>query len=435
MRHLCTYIWKRRKIVFVFILIFVIGFGGLGYKKAHSDTVQQTTQEIEDYNAGLQKYDEVMAEIEENLATTQEQIDGMETFCENSVYMKLDPLNIQVASVQYSIRVDSADRGGILESGVNEKESYILNAWTSYIKDGDMLSDIQGQLQDASVPYLQDVISCSTTGNVLTVSVRHYDADQAQTILQAIQQQMEQHKEEEVAVNGEFSMTLLGTSEYVKADVSVQNTQNSYLTSLKNYKENLAELKKDQLSQEISEKTYTEEYGPDSLDVPSTKKIMAGYLILGFIAGIIIPCAIYALCYILSDRLKEKENLVAAGLTVLGGYQNKKGYIPTLERSMIDIELLAKKKGADKLFLNLLGESEIIQRVTADYMSQLQALNINISSGSNVLDDADQMRNLIDAGHCILFAETGKSTYSQIEEQLQMCRKFDISVWGCVVIE
>ena len=426
---------REKKVIFLFVLVFVVGSGCLGYRKAHSDSVQQDMHKIEDYNAGLQKYDEVMAGIEENLATTQEQIDGMEAFCENSVYMKLDPLNIQVASAQYSIRAGGDDQGEILENGVNEKESYILNALTSYVKDGDMLSDIQGQLQDASSAYLQDVIGCSTTGNILTVSVRHYDADQAQTILQVIQQQMEQHKEEEAAVNGEFSMTLLGTSKYVKADVSVQNTQNSYLTSLKNYKESLAELKKDQLSQEISEKTYTEEYGPDSLEIPSTKRIMAGYLAFGFIAGIIIPCAIYALSYILSDRLKDKENLAAAGLTVLGEYQSKKGYIPTLERSMIDIELLIKKKEASGLFLDLLGEGETIQRVSADYMSRLQALNIHVSSGNNVLEDAEQMKSLIDVGHCILFVEAGKSTYYQIEEQLQMCRKFDISVWGCVVIE
>ena len=142
-----------------------------------------------------------------------------------------------------------------------------------------------------------------------------------------------------------------------------------------------------------------------------------------------------ALGYILSDRIKGKENLIAAGLTVFGEYQEKKGYVPELARSMVDVEVLVRRKEAEKIYLNLLGDSECVQRVATDYAMLLKHMDVQVASGSDCMNDAEQMRDLIDAGQCILFVEAGKTTCTQMEEQLQMCRKFDVSVWGCVVIE
>ena len=45
------------------------------------------------------------------------------------------------------------------------------------------------------------------------------------------------------------------------------------------------------------------------------------------------------------------------------------------------------------------------------------------------------MKRFVEIGNCILFVEVGKTTYTQIKAYLEICKKFNVSVLGCVVVE
>lgn len=47
----------------------------------------------------------------------------------------------------------------------------------------------------------------------------------------------------------------------------------------------------------------------------------------------------------------------------------------------------------------------------------------------------DQLAEMVDTKNIVLLAETGKTTCTQIEEQIQLCNRFKIDIWGCIVIE
>ena len=79
------------------------------------------------------------------------------------------------------------------------------------------------------------------------------------------------------------------------------------------------------------------------------KKVLVQYAALGIIAGLVISCALLALLYVLSDKLKGKENIKAAGITVLGNYSAKEGYRPALEREMIDFDLIRKEHSVEQV--------------------------------------------------------------------------------------
>ena len=113
----------------------------------------------------------------------------------------------------------------------------------------------------------------------------------------------------------------------------------------------------------------------------------------------------------LSDKLKGKENIKAAGITVLGNYSAKEGYRPALEREMIDFDLIRKEHSVEQVFFGML------------------------SVGSNIENDSEMMKRFVEIGNCILFVEVGKTTYTQIKAYLEICKKFNVSVLGCVVVE
>lgn len=100
----------------------------------------------------------------------------------------------------------------------------------------------------------------------------HYDADQVMKICKVVDEQIQKYAASTLKENGEFSFSTIMSNQTVMALPEVQSTQNSYLTSLQNYKDSLSELKKNELSQQVSEKTYRKDYKPDSMDAPSAKK-------------------------------------------------------------------------------------------------------------------------------------------------------------------
>lgn len=435
MKKMWDSIWKHKKIIIIFVLLCFVAGAGLGVKKAKSASSASEVQKIEDYKSGLDKYAEVMKNIEANISTTQDQIDALQSYCDSSIYMKLDALNVNVASVQYRITVNGTDNTQVSSSGVSEKVTDIINELTAYVKSGEWKAAVEEKLTDVPVEYLPEVVGSNSTGNIFTLTVMHYDADQAAKISKVIDEQIQKYAASTLKENGDFSFSVISSNVSAKAIPEVKSAQNSYLNSLKNYKDSLSDLQKDQLSQQISEKGYIKDYKPDSMDAPSAKKVLVQYAALGIIAGLVISCALLALLYVLSDKLKGKENIKAAGITVLGNYSAKEGYRPALEREMIDFDLIRKEHSVEQVFFGMLSDAEIVQKAVQEYQVAMEKKSLGVEVGSNIENDSEMMKRFVEIGNCILFVEVGKTTYTQIKAYLEICKKFNVSVLGCVVVE
>ncbi len=418
MKKMWDSIWKHKKIIIIFVLLCFVAGAGLGVKKAKSASSASEVQKIEDYKSGLDKYAEVMKNIEANISTTQDQIDALQSYCDSSIYMKLDALKVNVASVQYRITVNGTDNTQVSSSGVSEKVTDIINELTAYVKNGEWKAAVEEKLTDVPVEYLPEVVGSNSTGNIFTLTVMHYDADQAAKISKVIDEQIQKYAASTLKENGDFSFSVISSNVSAKAIPEVQSAQNSYLTS-----------------QQISEKGYIKDYKPDSMDAPSAKKVLVQYAALGIIAGLVISCALLALLYVLSDKLKGKENIKAAGITVLGNYSAKEGYRPALEREMIDFDLIRKEHSVEQVFFGMLSDAEIVQKAVQEYQAAMEKKSLAVEVGSNIENDSEMMKRFVEIGNCILFVEVGKTTYTQIKAYLEICKKFNVSVLGCVVVE
>lgn len=417
---------KKKVAVGIFIVICAVLFGMLGIVqggKAVTETEEQK-QEIEEYNAKIAEYDSAIEDTQNAIAEADKQIESLQEYIDNSIYMQIDPNNIQTVSVQYGLKTSN-------------NVGNILNSFITYINDGGLKEELSDTDEDLKVKYWRDVVSCYQSSNNLIVTVVHSDMDQAKRIMSIIKERVMNYVPKVKNLQGDFSLEELKTSEYVKTDTGVVNNQNNNRNNLKNYTTNRADLNNKLIGFQNSKKTYIEKNEPDNLKAAdtNTKVLMVAYILLGILFGAVIAFVIVALKYILGDTLRTANDIKESDLSLLGTYSALNQYKPDLERSKMEVEVLAKAKNADKVFFYVMSDDEVSKKVAKDYEDSLKVSGIAVETGSNISESAEELKKMIACGNCVFIAEVGKTTYRQLEQQTRLCERFQTAVLGCVVVE
>ena len=417
---------KKKVAVGIFIVICAVLFGMLGIVqggKAVTETEEQK-QEIEEYNAKIAEYDSAIEDTQNAIAEADKQIGSLQEYIDNSIYMQIDPNNIQTVSVQYGLKTSN-------------NVGNILNSFITYINDGGLKEELSDTDEDLKVKYWRDVVNCYQSGNNFFIVVINSDMDQAKRIMSIIKERVMNYVPKVKSLQGEFSLEELKTSEYVKTDTGVVNNQNNNRNNLKNYTTNRADLNNKLIGFQNSKKTYIEKNEPDNLKAAdtNTKVLMVAYILLGILFGAVIAFIIVALKYIFGDTLRTANDIKESDLNLLGTYSTLNQYKPDLERSKMDVEVLAKAKNADKVFFYVMSDDEISKKVAKDYGDIMKASGIAVETGSNISESAEELKKMIACGNCVFIAEVGKTTYRQLELQTRLCERFKTAVLGCVVVE
>ncbi len=432
LRNLVRGYLKTKWLIIVGLIFFVLLFGFLGLRRAYPERMDASlAEEIEEYNEEVAVYDDAIDGINTNIEIAQEELATQEEYCENSIYMKIDPEAVQRASVQYILTMknwtgSTSDENNLLTS--------IINSLKAYYDDGAFKGELADRLDMEGTNYLGELISCSTSGKTLTMSVKHYDMEQAEEILAEMIDLMEAYAPEVAAQFGDFNMTSMGISERVYADSTVLADQNKQNTNLRTYRTNVTDLQTKLATQQKNRRNYVEQYKPTGTSSSPRRTILL-YGGVGVIAGIIVPILLYAIYYTLSGRIKGKEELQSVGLNVLALYRPKKGYSPSLEKAVVNMVLLTQKNNADTVSLCAVGDSPALTQVEEDLTGALEEQNLQVYTAQQGSEDVEQLRRLTDIGNHVLIVEAGRTTYTQLEEQIQFCQSLDITIWGCVVIE
>ena len=417
---------KKKVAVGIFIVICAVLFGMLGIVqggKAVTETEEQK-QEIEEYNAKIAEYDSAIEDTQNAIAEADKQIGSLQEYIDNSIYMQIDPNNIQTVSVQYGLKTSN-------------NVGNILNSFITYINDGGLKEELSDADEDLKVKYWRDVVNCYQSGNNFFIVVINSDMDQAKRIMSIIKERVMNYVPKVKSLQGEFSLEELKTSEYVKTDTGVVNNQNNNRNNLKNYTTNRADLNNKLIGFQNSKKTYIEKNEPDNLKAAdtNTKVLMVAYILLGILFGAVIAFIIVALKYIFGDTLRTANDIKESDLNLLGTYSTLNQYKPDLERSKMDVEVLAKAKNADKVFFYVMSDDEISKKVAKDYGDIMKASGIAVETGSNISESAEELKKMIACGNCVFIAEVGKTTYRQLELQTRVCERFQTAVVGCVGVE
>ncbi len=336
--------------------------------------------------------------------------------------MKLDPMNIYVSVAQYAI-ADTADPGGVM---------YGLTNFFAY---GNAQQCLEAEYGSDKSGYLRELFSWATNGNILNITVLHYEQEEGKKILKILQKGLEEHVPEVINIYGQFSLKPMESTFYTKTDNDLTNAQNGKMDTLKNYNISLADYKSRVASNKSAKETYIEDNTPDVLEsaAPGNKTLII-YIIFGLLFGCIVPFAVLILRYIVSDRIRSAKELVNMDIPVFScNSQKEEDLNQTLE--VAELGLMVKKCGADGFFLNLLSEDETVKDMSNKIISAFKEKEIVVSAGVMAGENVAELEKMIEKQYAVMVLKANENTYPQLSKQMGACQKFGVPVWGCIVIE
>ena len=375
------------------------------------------------YNEQLAAYDKQIEESQGNIDIIVEEIENLQKYVDEALYMKLDAVNLQVATAQYAV-TSAPDVGGVLNSMVN------------YLAYGNVQECLEAEFGSSEAGYMRELLSWAINGNILNITVLHYDKEQGQKILETVQKGLEDYVPEIVKVYGEFSLQPLESTFYTKADNDVTNVQNGKLDTLKNYNISLADYNTRLASNKSSKADYIENNQPEVMEASAPGNILVvKYAVLGIIAGCVIPLAVFSLRYLLSDKIRSAKELMHTDMPVFTCYNQKEDGVSGVATGITELKLLTKKYQAEGFYLNLLSENEAVIKTADEITETLKESQISVTSGTVSAENAASLESMIEKKYTVMVIKAGENTYPQLASQIRTCQKFGIPVWGCIVIE
>ena len=413
------------KIIIPFIILCTLALSVIGYRQSSQvrNLTPEQQEEVDIYNEQLAAYDKQIEEGQKNIETIQLEISKLQKYIDESIYMKLEPLNLKLATAQYAI-TDTLNT------------SYIISSMTNYLAYGNIQEILEEEYGTEEAGYIREVLSYPVNGNLLNITIVHYDKEKGKEILKVIQKSLESYIPEIVKVQGKFTFKKLETKFYTKKDNDLTNVQNSRMDTLKNYNVSLADYNTRVASNKNSKADYIEKNKPEVLEAAAPgKMLIVKYAVFGIVIGVVLPFAVISLRYILSNRIRSARELINAEVPVFPCISGGKGEKPDISLGITELKFMVQKYDADGFFLNILSGDDKVKNIVEDITKAFKQSGVSVETGVIASEDARSLEHMVKKQYVVVIVKTGENTYPQLASQLAACQKFGVSLWGCIVVE
>lgn len=426
--------WQAKIRVGIFLIVMVILCAGYGFYKARKQAGEiASIESSEEYSQYMEEYQASLEEIKEATSDAVKTRDEEKEYVDNSIYMQLDSTKIYTANAQYTVSSNVA-------AGYN---GTIVNVYNSYIKEGGFVKELAAEYAaaggtDVEEEYLKELVVVTPANPIFSVSIMCTDQDMADRMLQAADKVINGYKStvEKAAASG-FKLDAISKEVIVKSDPAVLNAQNSHLNSLKTYENAVKDQRHMRANTLNAIADYKEDHMPEEVIYESPKKALVKWAVFGIILGLVLPFAFFSLKYVLGGRLKDPDDLVASGMSVILRYVKGKGYTPEVNRTLIGLEYSAANKGTEEVGIWALSDTEEAKKAADELGKALTDADCILRVGDVIYgNDADvrKMREMIEKKYLIILVETGVTTYRDIEEMKQLFDSAGADVWGFLAV-
>lgn len=305
-------------------------------------------------------------------------------------------------------------------------------------------------------------------GNTVKLSVRHYDEDMCQTMLEIIVGYVgDMHDTLEQAL-GKHEITVVAQAANVVGDTAVLQHQTQYLdgllatqTALLNSEEELSGLEERYYCVRLNGETESGEAAVEpEMSAASSGGISVKYIILGLVLAAFVYVFILFLQYLFNNRLRPADSLQELykvnQLGQIPALQGKKRLFDAVdawimqlrerdkrrftreeavELAAVAVNIAAGKNALCEVSLigcDLKGSSlELCEQLRGT----LEKENLRVQILNNVLYDAAAMAQLANAEAAVLVEKAGSTLYSEIEQELELLNRQGIAVLGGILVE
>lgn len=432
------YYWKsmlddfisKWKIIAVFVVL-VTGIASvLGYKNSNAVNALSEEQKktVEAFQAQIATYDTQIEEMQKSISQAEQEKAVIQDYVDNALYMKLDAQNVQAVNVQYAV-TDTMNTGNV------------LSGFVTWLGNGPLQEVLEQKYEPKEAGYIKEMMYWGTNGNLLDVTIYHVEMAKAEEVAGLVKDAMEAYEPTMEKVQGKFTLKEVKTTSFTKVDMNVANNQNAKRDSLKNYTTTLADYHGRLNSYRTSKANYEKENTPEVMEAAAPgKKLIMVYAIFGVMLGVVMSFAWFTFRYILSNRIHSAKELLRAKMPVFGSIAQNAGIespeVSTmLEQCAMELKFLAAKKNTKNLCIRTMCGQEESDDIVTKLTGLLEKEQLTTVQSDSEKEDTQALRQMIEVKHCLLVVKVGKNTYPQLQKQLELCNKYQVEVWGCVVIE
>ena len=447
------YSWRK---IILFGIIMSLLLGGYRYfslNRTLNNEVNKRGQE-KAYKTALDTYNINKETLETEIKNLQNSISNLIDYNDNSILMKINPFNEQLASISYYVDTDYQIMPELSYQNMDTSDS-IIKAYINKTQSNDIIDYMDDKLSvTIDKKYLKELITTSFDfeNNMFFILVAHIDLKICEEIASIIKEYIEQQKDSISNIIGNHSLSIIDYSVQSTVNLDLDSKQKNNQQTLAGYETNL-KTKQDELNN-LSAPVKA----PDLSGIIMKSSIK--FIIVGFIAGCFIAFLVYIFIYIMSDRLYDLKNLrTVYKLKILGkidkrGKRRLFGFIDkvikrlegTSEKDMAEDEAIERIYANLKAIINskdtnnhniiISGAADIdkINNICTKLAKIEKDSSYRFVSSGNINYTADTINKLMECNAIVLVEEIGKSTYNEIGKQLDNINDLGKDVVGVVLI-
>ena len=453
LREMVLYVarkWKLLVLCMVILAVLCDVFSFASSTKVKKDEAAEAKKKIET----IKEVDEVDQAFGA-YSKYKEQYDNTFDYISGSVMMGLDASAVAKDSIVYRISSeDAVDIAKSLESftaddalcksmadilGCEEKyagELVSVKNTTGEVSLGNVKMDLTIDSAVVVVTvYSSDEAKLTDLGNVVSSAFESYAASMSNTYgqfgIEQVAQQQGMISDSELANNQQNTNATLDSL----LSIALFKESNATLDSLKSAMDSFG-------TSFTAEQTKYFEALKDNMKADDKEKeisyINVKYIVLGAAAGFILPAIILAILYILSRKLKAVSDVSDSfRVDVLGNVvdgTDKAKAQEQIEYICAQLAVLAEKSQKKNIVFastvdskNLAGIDEIADKAIGKTLSDAKYAGA-------VLTDAKALKVLEAAEGVVLIEKLFATTYNDFEKELQLCKRLNVPVVGCIVV-
>lgn len=432
------YILYRWKKVAVVALILAVLMGGLKViSTTKSNAAIDNSAVNEAYESALVSYREQAAEVQASIDTIEEVIAKQEKYNQESVLMNLDT---------------NAFYEGMLNVYITSETENILSLFQNLLKASNVQDTIATSM-GWEVSHLSEVVSVSITSNdsmnttgMLSVRTDAPTQEEAEQLLALYVEAYEGANTQIRDTVAEYDTKIMNQTVNRASSTTYNSTQAAARETLASYRNTLATYKKNlEALEEPMAPTLVLPVNPVRAGVKSA--------VIGAVLGVFLMICYFCVAFIASDKIYSADNLrLRKHIRIMGvlADASRKNADPVTKllrklegRQVVmderkELELLAANVN------NYRGGAEVILVAgTADETGILDVAGalkeclseIQVIPGGNMLTGADTLAKLPLCEGVLLVEACGKSSYKDLNLELEKIQDMNKKLIGCVVID
>lgn len=458
---------RRWKMIVLFAVVFGAVFGSMRYRKdyvaAHTPEPEVKNTTLEEAYADLDKdeYERVITAVSLKAA-----IDSKSLYMKESVLMNINAHAEDAVILQYSVEGADAEN--------------IVNSYVNYINSGSIVSDLSTEGIELADTYLSELIQVlpNQTEDAMsnfTVKVIYSDEETARLLADAVENQLGTYAAKLNENNQVHILSLDSRNQVNVVDEALTEKQDDYAKETAEQQDELASIKTNMNTNQLRvyldmEKdifAWGDDEAEDAEDAEASQDTVSNtevikvsinkkQIMIGAVAGAAIAVVYIFLAYLLSTRIRTKDEVESIYQTRLLGTVRKEEKDHPIEKFVWKLENFGHKKllyeqqvqmlisniyiacrdrKTDSIYLS----GSILETVDKDLLTMLEAglkqKNIHVIFGDAINYNAEELLRAAEVGFVIFIERRRKSYYSEILSEMQLCDANNIQILGMIMLE